>query len=119
MPFLLYRTPVLNSRENNIQDFWPLFTIPELEYKVLDQNLTIDRALKSDQCYFWDTFLPQMYTMIGKYVKQYSKTAQVALCKILQFAAHGDIIKRPCIEGLCHRKHQCHIKSPPPLNNEN
>ncbi|XP_022105612.1 cholinesterase 1-like [Acanthaster planci] len=47
------------------RDFWPRFTVPELEYKVLSLNLTTSRALKSDQCYFWNTYVPQLRTMLA------------------------------------------------------
>jgi carboxylesterase type B len=45
--------------------FWPRFTVPELEYKELSLNLTTSRALKSDQCSFWNNYVPQLQTMLG------------------------------------------------------
>jgi carboxylesterase type B len=47
------------------RDFWPRFTVPELEYKELSLNLTTSRALKSDYCYFWNTYVPQLRTMLA------------------------------------------------------
>ncbi|XP_022105576.1 cholinesterase-like [Acanthaster planci] len=48
------------------RDFWPRFTVPELAYKELSLNLTTSRALKSDQCYFWNTYVPQLQTMLAE-----------------------------------------------------
>ncbi|XP_022105590.1 acetylcholinesterase-like [Acanthaster planci] len=48
------------------RDFWPRFTVPELEYKVLSLNLTTSRALKSDYCHFWNTYVPQLQTMLDE-----------------------------------------------------
>ncbi|XP_033625000.1 cholinesterase 2-like [Asterias rubens] len=46
-------------------DYWPMFTIPELRYKELDMNFGTGRALKSNECNFWNSFLPQLGTMIA------------------------------------------------------
>ena len=45
--------------------YWPQFTIPELNYKVLSMNLTTDRALKSADCQFWNDLVPKMRTFTG------------------------------------------------------
>ena len=37
-----------------------------MEYKELSLNLPTSRALKSDQCYFWNNYVPQLQTMLGK-----------------------------------------------------
>ena len=58
------KTP--GSQPESSQDYWPRFTVPELDYKVLDLNLTTSRALKSQQFYFWNEYFPQLQTMIGK-----------------------------------------------------
>ncbi|XP_038079002.1 cholinesterase 1-like [Patiria miniata] len=47
------------------RDFWPRFTIPELEYKELSLNLTSSRALKSDKCHFWNSYMVQLRTMLA------------------------------------------------------
>ncbi len=47
---------------------WPEFTIPELRYKEINVNMDIRRALKSDQCRLWNTYLVQLQTMLGKVV---------------------------------------------------
>ncbi|XP_022105581.1 acetylcholinesterase-like [Acanthaster planci] len=57
------KTP--GSHPESELDFWPRFTVPELEYKELSLNLTTSRALKSDQCYFWNTYVPQLQTMFA------------------------------------------------------
>ncbi|XP_022101725.1 cholinesterase 1-like [Acanthaster planci] len=45
--------------------FWPKFTIPQLNYKELDLNLTNKRALKSQECHFWNIFSVQIRTMLA------------------------------------------------------
>ncbi|XP_022101723.1 cholinesterase 1-like [Acanthaster planci] len=54
-----------NSPSDPSLDFWPKFTIPELEFKELDLNLTNKRALKSRECHFWNTFVFQLRTMMA------------------------------------------------------
>ena len=44
---------------------WPPYTSPDLEYKVLDLNLTTSRALKSNECYFWNNYVPQLRSALG------------------------------------------------------
>ena len=66
---LIYRNPGLRtpgSQPVSDRDYWPRFTVPELEYKVLSLNLTTGRALKADECYFWNTYVVQLRTMLGK-----------------------------------------------------
>ena len=58
--FLYHRNPVTAN------DMWPEFTIPELRYKELNVNMATGRALKSNQCHFWNTYLMQLQTMLGK-----------------------------------------------------
>ncbi|XP_022098355.1 cholinesterase 1-like [Acanthaster planci] len=45
---------------------WPLYSSPDLKYKVLDLNLTTSRALKSDECYFWNTYVVQLRSALGE-----------------------------------------------------
>jgi carboxylesterase type B len=54
-----------SSSPESQREFWPRFTVPELEYKELSLNLTTSRALKSDQCYFWNNYVPQLQTMLA------------------------------------------------------
>ncbi|XP_038069155.1 cholinesterase 1-like [Patiria miniata] len=49
--------PSLESTSESDMGFWPRFTIPELEYKELDLNLTTKRALKSRECHFWNNYV--------------------------------------------------------------
>ncbi|XP_071789077.1 cholinesterase-like [Asterias amurensis] len=46
-------------------DIWPQFTIPELVYKELNVDMATGRALKSNQCHFWNTYLVQLRTMLA------------------------------------------------------
>ncbi|XP_071498731.1 acetylcholinesterase-like [Diadema antillarum] len=39
---------------------WPAFTLPDLEYKILDLNLSNGRALKAETCHFWNEYLPSL-----------------------------------------------------------
>ncbi|XP_033624927.1 cholinesterase 1-like [Asterias rubens] len=47
------------------EDFWPKFTIPELRYKELNVTMATGRALKSNQCHFWNTYLIKLQTMLA------------------------------------------------------
>merc|ERR1711962_412487 len=58
------KTP--GSQPESDGDYWPRFTVPELEYKVLSLNLTTGRALKADDCHFWNTYVVQLRTMLGE-----------------------------------------------------
>ncbi|XP_038069714.1 cholinesterase 1-like [Patiria miniata] len=49
--------PSFDSTSESDMGFWPRFTIPELEYKELDLNLTTKRALKSRECHFWNNYV--------------------------------------------------------------
>ncbi|XP_038048139.1 cholinesterase 1-like [Patiria miniata] len=46
------------------QYIWPEFSSPGLEYKVLDLNLSTSRALRSDQCYFWNNYVEDLRAML-------------------------------------------------------
>ena len=61
------------------QDVWPRFTVPGLEYKVLDLNLTTDRALKSRECYFWNNYIPQLQTMLGEKSRLKNNKQQISI----------------------------------------
>nr|XP_054750094.1 uncharacterized protein LOC129255792 [Lytechinus pictus] len=41
-------------------DFWPLYTIPELRHKVLSPSFGEDRALKARECRFWANYVPTL-----------------------------------------------------------
>ncbi|XP_038048140.1 cholinesterase 1-like [Patiria miniata] len=47
-----------------LEYIWPVFSSPGLEYKVLDLNLSSSRALKSDQCYFWNNYVEDLRAML-------------------------------------------------------
>ncbi|XP_071839928.1 cholinesterase-like isoform X1 [Apostichopus japonicus] len=44
---------------------WPAFTIPELQYKELASEMSVDRGLKADECAFWDGFKPDLTSYIA------------------------------------------------------
>ncbi|XP_072034357.1 cholinesterase-like [Amphiura filiformis] len=52
-------TPSISSDPEN-EMYWPTFTVPELNYKVLDLNLTTDRALRADSVRFWNDLVPKL-----------------------------------------------------------
>ncbi|XP_072039267.1 cholinesterase-like [Amphiura filiformis] len=52
-------TPSMSSDLKN-ETYWPTFTVPELNYKVLALNLTTDRALKADSVRFWNDLVPKL-----------------------------------------------------------
>jgi carboxylesterase type B len=54
------------SMPKSPSDAWPRFTIPELEYKVLDLDLSTGRALKSSECYFWNIYIRRLVTLLGE-----------------------------------------------------
>ncbi|XP_070552019.1 cholinesterase-like [Ptychodera flava] len=39
---------------------WPLFKVPGLEYKELSLQMENKRALKADECAFWNDFIPKL-----------------------------------------------------------
>ncbi|XP_072021102.1 acetylcholinesterase-like [Amphiura filiformis] len=45
--------------------YWPDYTIPELQYKEIAVNLTSGRALKAEECHFWNEHLQQLGTFVG------------------------------------------------------
>ncbi|XP_038046539.1 cholinesterase 1-like [Patiria miniata] len=57
--------PPQGSPPDSQRDFWPRFTVPELEYKELSLNLPTSRALKSQQSYFWNSYIIQLNTMLA------------------------------------------------------
>ena len=63
--FKLISSPSISSDPND-EMYWPLYTIPELEYKVMALNLTTDRALKADYCQFWNDVVPKIRTFTCK-----------------------------------------------------
>ncbi|XP_041458354.1 cholinesterase 1-like [Lytechinus variegatus] len=44
--------------------YWPIYTIPELEYKELSLGLTNDRAIRADECAFWNYYVPDLVQLI-------------------------------------------------------
>ncbi|XP_063961899.1 acetylcholinesterase-like [Lytechinus pictus] len=39
---------------------WPSFTVPELSYKEISLDLGVGRALKANQCNFWNDYFPKL-----------------------------------------------------------
>jgi len=58
-----HQTP--GSLPETERDFWPVFSIPELEHKDLSLNLTTGRALKANECHFWNNYVIQLATMLS------------------------------------------------------
>ena len=56
----LESTPYGDERE------WPVFTIPELQYKELAVNVSSGNGLRADECHFWNEYLVQLTTFSGK-----------------------------------------------------
>ncbi|XP_072039266.1 cholinesterase-like [Amphiura filiformis] len=52
-------TPSMSSDPEN-EMYWPTFTVPVLNYKVLALNMTTDRALKADSMRFWNDLVPKL-----------------------------------------------------------
>lgn len=46
--------------------YWPKYTIPELEYKEFSLGLTTDRAVRGNECAFWNYYVPDLIRFIGK-----------------------------------------------------
>ena len=64
-----YRNPGKESDSSDPYDderAWPAFTIPELRYKELSVNLNEGSGLKSDECHFWNDYVPKLTTFSGK-----------------------------------------------------
>ncbi|XP_038046537.1 cholinesterase 1-like [Patiria miniata] len=52
------------SLPDSQRTFWPRFTVPELEYKELSLNMNTSRALKSQQSYFWNSYVIELNNML-------------------------------------------------------
>ena len=39
---------------------WPAYTVPELQYMILEPNLRSGRALRADDVSFWNNFIPNL-----------------------------------------------------------
>ena len=53
------------SNDENDELHWPIFTIPELEHKVLALNGTTGRGLKAHHYRFWNDLVPKLRTFTG------------------------------------------------------
>ncbi|XP_072171165.1 acetylcholinesterase-like [Diadema setosum] len=42
------------------EDFWPLYTIPELSHKELSLELGVGRAARARGCHFWNHYIPSL-----------------------------------------------------------
>ncbi|XP_038046536.1 cholinesterase 1-like [Patiria miniata] len=52
------------SPPDSQRTFWPRFTVPEIEYKELSLNMNTSRALKSQQSYFWNSYIIELNNML-------------------------------------------------------
>ncbi|XP_071493146.1 acetylcholinesterase-like [Diadema antillarum] len=57
-----YWTNFAKTGDPNSADLpnWPAFTVPELEYMVLEPDLRSDRALRADTAAFWNGLVPKL-----------------------------------------------------------
>ena len=56
----------MTSQPYDDERAWPVFTIPELQYKELAvEPSTSGEGLKADECHFWNDFLVQLSTFTG------------------------------------------------------
>ncbi|XP_071477534.1 acetylcholinesterase-like [Diadema antillarum] len=42
------------------EDFWPLYTIPELSHKEMSLELGVGRAARASGCHFWNQYMPSL-----------------------------------------------------------
>ncbi|XP_071477531.1 acetylcholinesterase-like [Diadema antillarum] len=42
------------------EDFWPLYTIPELSHKEMSLELGVGRAARASGCHFWNNYMPAL-----------------------------------------------------------
>ena len=73
----LYRNPgtkTPGSSPASEDDYWPEFTIPGLGYKELNVTMATGRALKSNEAHFWNSYVVQLQTMLGKYPHSNAET---------------------------------------------
>ena len=61
--FVLLRDP--NDPADDLTE-WPLFTLPEMEYLMLDLNSTVGRSLKAKPCALWNDYLVKLKSFAGK-----------------------------------------------------
>ena len=69
--FLLFSLIISDPNEESLVD-WPTFTVPELEYLMLDLNSTVGRALKAKQCAFWNDYMVKLQTFAGTFYHFFS-----------------------------------------------
>ncbi|XP_054751133.1 cholinesterase 1-like [Lytechinus pictus] len=50
----------LDGEEGEGEDFWPLYTIPELNHKEISLQLGQGRAIRARQCHFWNEYVPKL-----------------------------------------------------------
>ncbi|XP_038061811.1 cholinesterase 1-like [Patiria miniata] len=61
--FMEFWTSFAKTGTPDASGVWPKFTVPELEYIGLDVNLTTGRALKSEECHFWNVIADKLRTL--------------------------------------------------------
>ena len=55
----------MDAERGTGEDFWPLFTIPELEHKEMSLELGTGRAVRARECHFWNEYLPSLMAFEG------------------------------------------------------
>ena len=113
-----FSSPSLSPDPSN-DTYWPTFTVPEREYKVLNTNLTTGRALRADYCKFWNEVVPNIYDASGSqsiYIRQINWSYMV-FCNIILLAYyHMCLSVNWCTTGEKKKKqsqlaltaHNCH-----------
>ena len=64
-----FRNPNLRNKDDTPDDMdttWYKYTIPALDYKILSPDMGNDRALKAQQCHFWNDVIPKTITFTGQ-----------------------------------------------------
>ena len=57
----------MNAERGTGQDYWPLYTVPELEHKELSLELGTGRAVRARQCQFWNEYVQSLMDTESKY----------------------------------------------------
>ncbi len=66
----MFRNPNKESVDSDPYDgdkAWPVYTIPELEYKEIAEIPAGGRAVRADGCHFWNDYLKQLTTFTCKF----------------------------------------------------
>ena len=44
---------------------WPMYSLPEKQYKEINVDLTGGEGVKAEECHLWNHYLPQLATFVG------------------------------------------------------